>query len=191
MAAPAQLPLLAENVPPADPKGRPLPALDHVRRRAVVTIDNGAQHVTFRFAAWARGGRQGSGYDEPELYFVDLDGQPYGQRVTVARVKVYHSAGGARSYRFHPVSGPEVTPALLYAAHVCFLHLTGLDTSVHAWRDVRGVHRQPTDRYTLRPMAACLRCGRKLTAPASIDHALGPECRRAVGIKAAEATRSV
>lgn len=180
-----QLALLSENIePPVDAAKRPLPALDHVRRRAVVTIDNGAQHVTLRFSAWAPGGRQGSGYDEPAIYFVDTE-----DRQKVARVKVYHGAGGLRSYRFYSVD--EVDPALLYAAHLCFLHLTGTDTSRVAWRDLHGVHRQPTDRYSLRPMSTCLRCGRKLTAPTSIDHALGPECRRQVGIRAVETTRAV
>lgn len=67
-----------------------------------------------------------------------------------------------------------------YAAHLCFLALTGTDLEQDAYTDVLGVHRQPSSKYTIQPVTRCVRCARKLTAPASIDAAFGPDCQRIV-----------
>ena len=68
----------------------------------------------------------------------------------------------------------------VYAAHLCFLALTGTDLAHDAYTDFLGVHREPSDRYTIQPVTCCVRCTRKLTAPASIDAAFGPDCQKIV-----------
>lgn len=150
--------------------------LDHVQRRIEVTIDNGQRHQTTRFTAWAKGCK-GQPVDEPSLYFVDTKSN--GLWSPVAVVRVYHGAG-ARSYRFEPPRGTPVSPAALYAAHLTFLYLTGIDPAAQVFLDLHGRKRGPCPEYAVQQVNCCVRCGRKLTAPASIEAAYGPECHRLV-----------
>lgn len=167
-----QMMLFGEQVPPASRA-----TLDHVQRRIEVTIDNGRQHMTTRFTAW-RKGCQGRPIDDPTLYFVDSKSAS-GLWSPVAVVRVYHGAD-ERSYRFERPKGQPPSLAALYAAHLTFLYLTGIDPSEQVFVDLHGRRREPSDAYSIQPVTACVRCGRKLTAPASIESAYGPECRRLI-----------
>jgi hypothetical protein len=78
---------------------------------------------------------------------------------------------------------PAVTAYLrqaVYAAHLCFLALTGTDLATSEYTNLFGKKCQPSDRYTIQKVNHCVRCARKLTAPSSIDAAFGPECQKIV-----------
>jgi hypothetical protein len=153
-------------------------ALDDVMRRVELTIDNGSRHQSTRFTAW-RKGCAGKPVGEPTLYFVDTRGAS-GLWSPVAVIRVYYGSDGERSYRFEPPKGDPVSLPALYAAHLTFLYLIGIDPGRQAFVDLQGRRREPCREYVIQPISACLRCGRKLTAPASIETAYGPECQKLV-----------
>lgn len=82
------------------------------------------------------------------------------------------------SYRFELRNSPDriTDRAAIYAAHLVFLRLTGVNISQEKWTDATGVEREPTDRYEFQRVIACMRCGRKLVKPSSIDDGFGPVC---------------
>lgn len=163
--------------------------LDVVQKRVELTIDNGSSHQTVSFRAWSRKRAPRGIYEAPEMYWVDcaLPGVNRGVPVGVVRV-YYNDDQSQRDYRFEPKQLSDLPQwmhqyplaEMQYAAHLCYLALTGVDLAGDEYTDLMGVKRQPSDRYTIQPVERCMRCFRKLTAPSSIEAAFGPECQKIV-----------
>jgi hypothetical protein len=66
--------------------------------------------------------------------------------------------------------------AVIYAAHLVFLRLSGTNLATEPWKDACGIQRDPTDRYEFQAVTSCMRCGRKLVKPSSIGDGFGPIC---------------
>lgn len=71
---------------------------------------------------------------------------------------------------------PVTDRAVIYAAHLVFLRLSGVNLATEQWTDACGILREPTDRYEFQRVTSCMACGRKLVKPSSIDDGFGPIC---------------
>jgi len=163
--------------------------LDVVQKRVELTIDNGTTHQTVSFRAWSRRRAPRGIYETPEMYWVDCALPGVNRGVHIGTVRVYYNDDQTeRDYRFEPKPLDSLphwvhqypVQEMQYAAHLCYLALTGTDLAADEYTDLKGVRRQPSDRYTIQPVERCMRCFRKLTAPSSIEAAFGPECQKMV-----------
>lgn len=172
-------------------------------RNAKVTINNGEQDISFAIRHFRRDkdkklppeylrvdvkrpgtdlpvGRILCKYPDPEL---DEDGNP---------VPVEMELDAQGNSTGHPVSLPMAEyqfvlsphplrvkdPQIIYAAHLTYLMLSGVKIHREPWVDCLLIDREPTDRYELQPVEACMYCGRTLYKPSSIDSGFGPICGR-------------
>lgn len=170
-------------------------------RNARVTINNGEQDISFAIRHFRRDknrklppeylrvdvkrpgtdlpvGRILCKYPDPEL---GEDGLP-------VPVEMELDAQGRETG--HPVSLPMAEyqfilsphrlcvkdPQIIYAAHLTYLMLSGVKIHREPWTDCLLIEREPTNRYELQPVDACMYCGRLLYKPSSIDSGFGPIC---------------
>lgn len=168
--------------------------LAFARRTLEITVDNDDAHTTVRFKPWhekvldARGRPQNVGLQFlPRFFHADVktNHRPYGWH-PVGKAMCYWPEGavpaapGEPTFRWRwdlrELAGYTASLPMAYAAHLCFLQLTGTDIFTQPWVDAKGIERDPTDRYVFRPVVNCLRCGLELRQPSSIDVGYGEDC---------------
>lgn len=148
--------------------------------KAELTINNGEQDLTFRIARYRRDKDKKL---PPELFWVDVrsPGARYGY-LPVAMIRCTYTKGDGfvPEYEFvlRNTHMAVKDPVVMYAAHLTYLMLSGVRFRTDAWTDCLLIEREPTDRYEFQQVTRCMRCGRKLTKPASIDQGFGPRCAR-------------
>ena len=133
----------------------PLPTFDQIRAgKATLTVENPqGDHVTFMVVAPGRGN---SLKREEKIRFVKV--------MTGSDNDAHYTYVGI----LNPTEGVKLTKAS---------KLVGDNrVSVVAWAIRCIVRGSLPEGYQIRHAGACLRCGRKLTNPESLDVMFGPEC---------------
>jgi hypothetical protein len=163
-------------------------------KKAELTINNGTYDLTFKIKAWWKdlsttGGLDSRGrkaaHELPDLFWMDArnPGSRYGYS-PVGIITPEYKPGDIPTWKFQLSNKPDhirvTSPGVIFAAHLCFLRLSGVDIEQQTWTDATGRERQPTSKYEIQAVTSCMCCGRKLVKPSSIDLGFGPVCRKRI-----------
>jgi len=156
-------------------------------KKAELTINNGTYDMTFVVEGhWKdmpgkRGSDRKKNHEQADWHFVSVHSPGTQYKTTPVAVifpKFGPGANGLPEYVFKLSTNKRATKLvpIIYAAHIVFLQLSGVNIQHEEWIDATGQKKAPTNKYEIQAVTSCMCCGRQLYKPSSIDRGFGPVC---------------